>query len=74
MLISELQRKDIVNMDNGTKLGRIVDIDVDNAGKINFLIVEPNKMIRRISYGNEINITFEQITTIGNDVILVKFK
>ena len=74
MLISDLQRKDIVNMVDGTRLGKIVDLDIDNDGKINSLIVEPVKIMRRISYGSEINITFQQIVTIGSDVILVNLK
>jgi len=74
MLISDLQRKDIVNTINGAKLGRIVDVDVDSNGQVNFLIVEPQKVMRRISYGGEINITFKDIVTIGSDVILVNYK
>lgn len=74
MLISELQRKDIINAVDGTKLGRIVDVDVKDDGTINFLIVEPQKMMRRISYGGEVNITFKDIVTIGGDVILVNYK
>jgi len=74
MLISDLQKKDIVNTIDGTKLGRIVDIDVSADGKINHLVVEPHKILKRISFGGESNITFEQIETIGSDVILVKHK
>jgi len=74
MLISDLQRKDIINAIDGTKLGRIVDIDVNSEGEINFLIVEPQKMMRRISHGGEVNITFKDIITIGGDVILVNYK
>jgi len=73
MLISDLQRKDIINAIDGTKLGRIVDIDVNNDGTINYLIVEAQKMMRRIS-GGEVNITFKDIVTIGGDVILVNYK
>ncbi|MDD2238506.1 MAG: YlmC/YmxH family sporulation protein [Bacilli bacterium] len=71
MLMSDLQRKDIVNIINGVRLGKIVDIDVTKEGYINSLIVEPVKLMRKISYGNEVNITFSQIVTIGSDVILV---
>lgn len=74
MLISDMQRKDIVNTTDGTKLGRIVDVDVNQNGTINYLIVEPYKMLRRISFGNEFKVTFEQIVTIGSDVILVNLK
>ncbi|MDD2505002.1 MAG: YlmC/YmxH family sporulation protein [Bacilli bacterium] len=69
--MSDLQRKDIVNVIDGTRLGKIVDINITAEGHINSLIVEPVKVLRRISYGSEINITFKQIVTIGNDVILV---
>jgi len=69
--MSDLQRKDIVNIINGVRLGKIVDIDVTKEGYINSLIVEPVKLMRKISYGNEVNITFSQIVTIGSDVILV---
>lgn len=71
MLMSDLQRKDIVNVVDGTRLGKIVDININQNGFINSLIVEPVKMLRRINYGSEINVTFKQIVTIGSDVILV---
>ena len=72
--MSDLQRKDIVNVTDGTRLGKIVDININEEGFINSLVVEPIKMMRRISYGNEINITFKQIVTIGSDVILVNLQ
>ncbi len=74
MLMSDLQRKDIVNVSDGARLGKIVDIDVNETGNINHLIVEPVKIMRRINYGNEIKVTFKQIVTIGSDVILVDLK
>lgn len=74
MLMSDLQRKDIVNITDGTRLGKIVDININSDGYINSLVVEPIKMLRRISYGSEINITFKQIVTIGSDVILVNLQ
>lgn len=74
MLMSDMQRKDIINTKTGTKLGRIVDIEVNNDGTISYLIVEPVKMLRKVSIGGESKITFKQIKTIGNDVILVEFE
>ena len=44
MLMSDLQRKDIVNTTDGAKLGRIVDIDVNKDGHINHLVIEPQKI------------------------------
>ncbi|HHX32986.1 MAG TPA: YlmC/YmxH family sporulation protein [Mollicutes bacterium] len=74
MLMSELQRKDIVSINDGIRLGKIVDIEVNKEGKILGLIIEPIKMMRRISIGSEVKITFEEIVTIGSDVILVDLK
>jgi YlmC/YmxH family sporulation protein len=72
MLMSDLQRKDIINVKDGVKLGKIVDLDVTNDGIINYLVVEPVKMLKRINYGKEFKVTFKQIKTIGSDVILVE--
>ena len=74
MLMSELQRKDIVSINDGIRLGKIVDIEVNKEGKILGLIIEPIKMMRRISIRSEVKITFEEIVTIGSDVILVDLK
>lgn len=71
MLMSDLQKKDIVNTADGTKLGRIIDLEVSLEGKVNYLVIEPIKILRRITYGREITITYQQIITIGSDVILV---
>ncbi len=69
--MSDLQRKDIVNIADGARLGKIVDLNINEEGLIINLIVEPIKLLRRISFANEINITFKQIVTIGSEVILV---
>lgn len=53
MLMSDLQKKDIINTKSGVKLGRIVDIDVNNEGIINYLIVEPIKVLRRVTSNSE---------------------
>lgn len=73
MRISELQSKDIVNVSDGKNIGRIIDIDIDDDGSINYLIVESKKFVKRISLSNsEISIKMTEIVKIGKDVILVK--
>ncbi len=69
--MSDLQQKDIINVMNGAKLGKIVDIEVSNEGVITYLIVSEVKMMRRVS-GAEARISFKQIKRIGSDVILVE--
>ncbi len=72
MQLSELQVKDIVNTKDGKKLGRIVDAKVDNKGIIEYFVVENRKWFRIFSSNTEINVTFQQIVKIGEDVILVE--
>lgn len=72
MKLSDLQEKDIVNVNDGRKIGRIIDAEIDMNGKINYLVIDEKKGLRSlISVGNGINITFDKIKRIGTDVILV---
>ena len=71
MLMSDLQRKDIINMTSGSRIGKIIDIDVNEDGLINSLIVGELKMMKRFNNSSETRISFKQIKTIGSDVILV---
>ena len=71
MLMSDLQRKDIINMTTGSRIGKIIDIDVNQDGLINSLIVGELKMMKRFNNSSETRISFKQIKTIGSDVILV---
>lgn len=73
MRLSDLQRKDVVNIVDGTKIGNIIDITINDAGAMSSLIVEKSKFI--ISYftsQSEIEIKWNQIEKIGEDVILVR--
>ena len=68
MFLSDLQNKDIINTKTGKKLGHIIDAKIDDNGTIIFLVVET----KRISItNNDINVNFNNIEKIGEDVILV---
>jgi len=72
MRLSELQTKNIINLKDGSFVGKIIDIEIDELGKIINLIVEKNKTkLFFSSESNEIQIKFEQIKKLGNDVILI---
>ena len=71
MLMSDLQRKDIINMTTGSRIGKIIDIDVNEDGLINSLIVGELKMMKRFNNSSETRISSKQIKTIGSDVIPV---
>lgn len=71
MLLSDLQTKDIINMKNGNNLGRIVDAEVDETGKIICFFAEERNLIRKVTRGSGTTFSFEKIKKIGEDVILV---
>lgn len=74
MKVSDLQRKDIVNINDGKIVGRIIDIEIDeNTGNLINLIIDRTKYIKSLFSTDEgAKITFEQIKKIGSDVILVE--
>lgn len=72
MRLSELQHKDIVDLD-GKKIGNIIDVKLDDTGKLISLVIETNKSI--FKFGNkdqEEEIEWNKIEKIGEDVILIK--
>lgn len=72
MRLSELQHKDIVDM-SGKKIGNIIDVKLDNSGKLISLVIEANKSLFRINNkDNETEISWDRIQRIGEDVILIR--
>ena len=73
MKLSDLQRKDIINLNNGRKVGRIIDVELDEtSGQMKNIIIETTKMFRNMfSSERDLSIKFEQIRKLGEDVILV---
>lgn len=72
MRLSDLQHKDVVNINDGTKIGNIIDIRLDEKGNMDGLIVEKSKfIISMFTSSNEVEIKWNQISKIGEDVILV---
>ena len=43
MRLSDLQKKDVVNVNDGSKIGNIIDIRLDDKGNMDGFIVEKNK-------------------------------
>lgn len=74
MKISELQSKDVVNIANGKKLGKIYDLEIDmRRGKIKSLIIPGEaKLFGWGSNSQEWVIPWRRIVKIGSDVILVR--
>ena len=74
MFLSELSIKDVVNNEDGIKLGKIVDIEVDVAtGKVLSIIIDRGFRFASIfSTKNQTTISWNKVVKIGNDVIIVE--
>ncbi len=73
MRLSEIQNKDVINITTGVKIGNIIDVKINSeTGKIESFILEKKKFSSIFSNNDDIEIFYEQIKKIGEDVILVE--
>jgi len=75
MRLSDMQTKDIVNITNGKKIGILIDLRINpKDGCIVSIIVEQdNKLISIFKQPDEIEIYYDKIIKIGEDVIIVDY-
>lgn len=67
---TELRSKEVVNLQNGARMGKIIDLIIDSNGKNVLGLVVPG--IRKwFRAGEDIFIPWCNISKIGSDVILV---
>ena len=71
MRLSDLQSKDIINVNDGKKIGSIIDVLISDDGLMKCLIVEKGKFFSKLSNRDELEIKWNQVKKIGEDVILV---
>ena len=73
MRLSDLQSKNIVNINDGRNIGTIIDVKIDEqTGAIISLILEGGKTFFSFSNrGIDTEINWKNIEKIGEDVILV---
>lgn len=75
MRLIELQCKDVVNIENGCKIGFVSDLEIDiSCAKIQAIVIEQNNFISYLRFFKTpgvIVIPIENIVSIGKDVILV---
>lgn len=72
---STVQQKELIEVGSGIFLGFIVDAFVDkDSGEITYFLVEQPKKFYQIfqGEGDVKKIYFQQIVTIGQDVVLIK--
>lgn len=69
----ELRDKDVINIQNGERLGRIcdLDIDLDCARVCSLIIPGKSKFFGLFGRSEDIIVEWKDITLIGEDVILI---
>ena len=72
MYLGELQTKDVVSINDGRNLGKIVDVEINSEGVVTNILIEKRRFfIKLFGSSSENNITYKEINKIGDDVILV---
>ena len=72
MRLSELQSKKIINITDGKNIGNIIDINIQEDGNVESLVLESTKSFFSLNKELDTHILWKDITKIGEDVILVK--
>ena len=72
MLLSDLQDKDVIDINTGLKIGNIIDIKVYEDGKIDSLLLEKRKYNKFMFSSDNFEVKWNKIEKIGEDVILIK--
>ena len=68
-------QKDVINDDDGNKLGKIIDINLELDGSINSIIINKGiKFSNIFSSKEQVVVEWEKILKIGNDVIIVDYR
>ena len=73
MRIADLRYKEIINVNNGHRLGYVCDVDMDIvSGKVSALIVPgPCRFFGLFGREEDYVLPFECISKIGTDIILI---
>lgn len=75
MHMSDLQIKEIIDISTGRRIGIITDVIVDSKGNIIKLILDKKIGKRLLTQTKEnIELTWNQIVKIGDDIILVDLR
>ena len=76
MRLSDSQNKNLVNTSDGKNIGNIVDVNIDyKSGNINSFIIESKtNMFKFLNKDRDMEVRWEEIEKIGEDVILVNIK
>ena len=73
---SELRSKEVININDGKRLGYICDINIDErTGQINSVIIPKKRSLLSLLWKNDDYIVpWSGITTLGEDIIIVNVR
>ncbi len=76
MRLSELQNKNLVNIENGKNIGNIIDVNIDyESGNIRSFIIETKgSILTFLNKDTDVEVKWNDIEKIGEDVILVNIR
>ena len=76
MTVGELRQKDVINICDGRRLGRPIDLSLNESACVTALIVPaPGGFLSCLKPDREgVSIPWERIRRIGDDVILVELE
>ena len=76
MRLSELQNKNLVNVSNGKNIGNIIDVNIYyQSGNIkSFIIESKGSILTFLNKDNDMEVKWNDIQKIGEDVILVNMR
>ncbi len=73
--ISELNKRDIVNLTNGAKLGAVKDIHIDPAtGKVIAFVLNGSSRFKLLSSKKDVLVPWQNIKKLGLDTVLVELE
>ena len=72
MKLSDLQSKKIIDVENGSAVGTIIDIAISVDGQVEYFVIEQGKGFFSLNREGDTKVYWTQIEKIGEDVILIK--
>jgi YlmC/YmxH family sporulation protein len=70
--ITDLTRKEVINLRNGNSLGNIGDVEVNtHTGQLVAVVLYPRRLMPFFSKCDEFRICWDDIKVIGDDTVLV---
>lgn len=73
--LSDIREKEVININDGTKLGYVYDFQLDlTKGKVTAIIIPgPGKILGMFGRTNDLIIKWSKIIKLGKDAILVDY-